>query len=85
MMGCRFGAKNTLDLGYLYLAEKHGAKLFAETQVVNVKPLQAERRQRRIRGPHRKIHRLAPSPTPPFHLSWSGLRSLFVGNHGTAF
>lgn len=39
MMGCRFGAKNTLDLGYLYLAEKHGAHVFPETQVVNVKPL----------------------------------------------
>jgi cholesterol oxidase len=39
MMGCRYGAKNTLDLGYLYLAEKHGAQLFPETRVVNVKPL----------------------------------------------
>ncbi|SPE44992.1 Cholesterol oxidase [Candidatus Sulfotelmatobacter sp. SbA7] len=39
MMGCRHGAKNTLDLGYLYLAEKHGAQVFPETQVVNVKPL----------------------------------------------
>jgi len=39
MMGCRFGAKNTLDLGYLYLAEKHGAKLFAETRVTNVQPM----------------------------------------------
>ena len=39
MMGCRFGAKNTLDLGYLYLAEKHGAQLFPETRVVNVRPL----------------------------------------------
>jgi len=39
MMGCRHGAKNTLDLGYLYLAEKHGAKVFPETRVVNVKPL----------------------------------------------
>jgi len=39
MMGCRFGAKNTLDLGYLYLAEKHGAQVFPETQVVDVKPL----------------------------------------------
>ena len=39
MMGCRYGAKNTLDLGYLYLAEKHGARVFPETQVVNVKPL----------------------------------------------
>jgi len=39
MMGCRYGAKNTLDLGYLYLAEKHGARVFPETRVVNVKPL----------------------------------------------
>ena len=39
MMGCRYGAKNTLDLGYLYLAEKHGAQIFPETRVVDVKPL----------------------------------------------
>jgi len=39
MMGCHYGAKNTLDLGYLYLAEKHGAQVFPETRVVNVKPL----------------------------------------------
>src|ERR1035437_4893297 len=39
MMGCRYGAKNTLDLGYLYLAEKHGARIFPETRVVNLKPL----------------------------------------------
>ena len=39
MMGCRYGAKNTLDLGYLYLAEKHGAQVFPETQVVDVRPL----------------------------------------------
>jgi cholesterol oxidase len=39
MMGCRYGAKNTLDLNYLYLAEKHGAKVFPETKVVAVVPL----------------------------------------------
>ena len=39
MMGCRFGAKNTLDLNYLYLAERRGARIFAETKVVDVKPL----------------------------------------------
>jgi cholesterol oxidase len=39
MMGCRFGAKNTLDLGYLYLAEKYEARIFPETKVVDVKPL----------------------------------------------
>jgi cholesterol oxidase len=39
MIGCRYGAKNTLDLTYLYLAEKHGARIFPETRVVNVQPL----------------------------------------------
>lgn len=39
MMGCRHGAKNTLDLNYLYLAEKRGAQVFAETRVVDVRPL----------------------------------------------
>jgi cholesterol oxidase len=39
MMGCRHGAKNTLDMNYLYLAEKHGATVFAETKVVDVRPL----------------------------------------------
>jgi cholesterol oxidase len=40
MMGCRHGAKNTLDLNYLYLAEKHGARAFPETKVVNVQCLE---------------------------------------------
>ena len=39
MMGCRYGAKNTLDQNYLYLAEKRGAQVFAETKVVDVRPL----------------------------------------------
>ena len=39
MMGCRHGAKNTLDLNYLYLAEKRGTQVFAETKVVDVQPL----------------------------------------------
>ena len=38
MMGCRYNAKNTLDKNYLYLAEKHGAQVFAETRVVDVIP-----------------------------------------------
>ncbi|MDR3701377.1 MAG: GMC family oxidoreductase [Candidatus Sulfopaludibacter sp.] len=38
MMGCRYNAKNTLDKNYLYLAEKGGARLFAETRVVDVAP-----------------------------------------------
>lgn len=39
MVGCLHGAKNTLDLNYLYLAEKRGALIFPETKVIDVKPL----------------------------------------------
>lgn len=39
MMGCKHNAKNTLDKNYLYLAEKRGAQVFAETRVVDVRPL----------------------------------------------
>ncbi|HZW11834.1 MAG TPA: GMC family oxidoreductase [Noviherbaspirillum sp.] len=39
MVGCKLGAKNTLDKNYLYLAEKQGAELFAETKVLDVRPL----------------------------------------------
>ena len=39
MVGCRFNSKNTLDMNYLYLAEKRGARVLAETKVVDVQPL----------------------------------------------
>ena len=39
MMGCRHGAKNTLDMNYLYLAEKRGCKVLAETRVTDIAPL----------------------------------------------
>lgn len=39
MVGCRYGAKNSLDQNYLYLAEKYGAQIFPEMRVVGVNPL----------------------------------------------
>ncbi len=38
MTGCRVGAKNTLVKNYLYLAEKHGAKVLPLTTVTAVRP-----------------------------------------------
>jgi cholesterol oxidase len=38
MLGCRHGAKNTLDKNYLYLAEKRGARVVAETEVTAIRP-----------------------------------------------
>jgi cholesterol oxidase len=39
MVGCRFGAKNRLDVNYLHLAEGLGAVIVAETTVAAVRPL----------------------------------------------
>ncbi|MEZ4999824.1 MAG: NAD(P)-binding protein [Bacteroidales bacterium] len=36
MTGCRYGAKNTLDRNYLWLAQKRGATIMAESEVVDV-------------------------------------------------
>lgn len=38
MTGCRYNAKNTLDKNYLYLAQKLGAKIIAEKEVVDIVP-----------------------------------------------
>jgi cholesterol oxidase len=40
MTGCRVGAKNTLDMNYLHLAEKLGAKVLPETEVTALRPLE---------------------------------------------
>lgn len=39
MVGCRHNAKNTLPKNYLYFAEKLGAEVRAEAEVLDVKPL----------------------------------------------
>jgi cholesterol oxidase len=39
MVGCRYGAKNTLDKNYLYLAERRGTQVFPESRVVDVRAL----------------------------------------------
>ncbi|MBM7117934.1 GMC oxidoreductase [Archangium primigenium] len=39
MTGCRHNAKNSLDKNYLYLAEKRGLRLHADTEVTWVRPL----------------------------------------------
>jgi len=41
MTGCRHNAKNRLDKTYLYLAERNGAQVYAEHQVIDVIPLDA--------------------------------------------
>jgi cholesterol oxidase len=40
MTGCRYGAKNTLDLNYLWLAEKKGAEVRPQSRVEWIRPLE---------------------------------------------
>jgi len=40
MVGCRHGAKNTLEENYLYFAEKRGATILPESRVTDVRPLE---------------------------------------------
>ena len=39
MVGCRYGAKNTLDKNYLHLAEARGTQIFPESRVLDVRAL----------------------------------------------
>ncbi|RZU49533.1 cholesterol oxidase [Krasilnikovia cinnamomea] len=39
MIGCRHGAKNRLDLNYLYLAERAGATIHPDTTVTELRPV----------------------------------------------
>lgn len=39
LVGCRYGAKNTLPKNYLYFAQKWGAQVLPECEVVDVRPL----------------------------------------------
>jgi cholesterol oxidase len=39
MVGCRHNAKNTLDKNYLYFAQKYGARVEAERDVLGIRPL----------------------------------------------
>src|SRR5262249_25958114 len=56
MTGCRHGAKNTLDKNYLWLAEKRGLKIEADTEVTWVRPIEGGYRvdARTGRGPFKR-------------------------------
>lgn len=41
MIGCRYGAKNSLDQNYLYLAQKRGCIIKDETRVDDIRPIGA--------------------------------------------
>jgi len=50
MVGCRYNAKNTLPKNYLYFAEKNGAIIKSELEVVDVRPLTMDDGQSPVHG-----------------------------------
>ena len=53
MLGCRHGAKNTLDKNYLYLAEKRGLEVLPEHEAVWVRPVEDGYEVEALEGPAR--------------------------------
>lgn len=51
MLGCRHAAKNTLDKNYLYLAEKRGLVIEADTEAIWVRPLDGGYEVAALQGP----------------------------------
>ena len=51
MVGCRYNGKNTLTKNYLYFAEKMGARVIAETEVTDIRPLTMDGRRSMVNGP----------------------------------
>jgi cholesterol oxidase len=69
MVGCRYNAKNTLPKNYLHFAEKNGARVLAESEVVDIRPFSTtssdedakyeityQSSTRFFKGPLKKVH-----------------------------
>jgi cholesterol oxidase len=51
MVGCRYNAKNTLPKNYLYFAEKNGAEVLSEMEVIDVRPWTMDGGRSAVDGP----------------------------------
>jgi len=65
MVGCRFGAKNTLVKNYLYFAEKNGAMVIPEVKVRDIKPLHSGQED----GSRYEVHYRSSTSLLPRHSS----------------
>ena len=54
MVGCRYNAKNTLPKNYLYFAEKNGAKIISEAEVMDITPLRLPQNSANFGGVSRR-------------------------------
>ena len=67
MVGCRVGAKNTLVKNYLWFAEKAGAQVLPEHEVIDIRPLGAADGQRRLSRHDRAPRRLVQQAAAQLH------------------
>ncbi len=58
MVGCRHNAKNTLPKNYLYFAEKSGAKIISEAEVIDLRPVTFDKNKSQVAS-HRSDVRYA--------------------------
>src|SRR5512133_771772 len=66
MVGCRYNAKNTLPKNYLYFAEKKGAKVLAEVEVIDVREWKVESGQSGANAPRYEVtYQPSTSPIKP--------------------
>jgi cholesterol oxidase len=56
MVGCRYNAKNTLPKNYLYFAEKNGAKVLSEMEVIDVRRWTRDGGRSAVDGPSSPVH-----------------------------
>jgi cholesterol oxidase len=61
MVGCRFGAKNTLDKNYLFLAEALGVRVEPETEARVIRPLPEGGFEVQTRHPTRTLLKRGPT------------------------
>ncbi|HLO29058.1 MAG TPA: GMC family oxidoreductase [Anaerolineales bacterium] len=85
MVGCRYNAKNTLPKNYLYFAEKNGAEIRAEVEVVDVRPLSIDDGPSSMVGGTRYevTYQSSTSPFKPKHRTYAKNVIFSAGVMGT--
>ena len=84
MVGCRYNAKNTLVKNYLYLAEKRGAEVRAECEVIDVRPLTPEESENGEGARYEVIYRRSTAWLPnPKQRIWARNVIFSAGTLGT--
>jgi cholesterol oxidase len=75
MVGCRHNAKNTLPKNYLYFAEKNGAEVKAEVEVIDVRPWTIDHEPSVVNRPSSMV------PSARYAISYQSSTSILKRKH----